>query len=85
MSWNVWTPYIFDERSNYTAIVANGYSSIDQIGKGNNTELYQEFIKDKSKEEIAELEKWYEDVGKIRTIVRSQVWEKVLSTIPPEE
>jgi hypothetical protein len=85
VSWNVWRPYLFDERSDYTSIIANGYSSIDQISESNMKELYEEFIEDKSEEEVAELEKWYDNVGKIRTIVRTQVWEKVLATEPAEE
>lgn len=85
VGWSVWTPRLFDERSDYTALTVNGYSSIDQVGNTNYGSLFDEFSSGKSDQEISEIEEWLDNTSKLRTIVKAQVWEKVMETETAEE
>lgn len=85
VGWSVWTPRLFDETSDYTALTVNGYSSIDQVGTTNYGALFEEFSAGKSDQELSEIEKWFDNTAKIRTIVKAQVWEKVLETEPADD
>lgn len=78
--WSVWTPRLFDERSDYTALTVNGYSSIDQVGNTNYGALFEEFSSGKSEQEISEIQKSFDNTSKLRTIVKAQVWEKLMET-----
>jgi hypothetical protein len=80
VGWSVWTPLLFDEKSDYTALTVNGYSSIDQVGATNYGALYKEFSAGKSDKELSEIQVWFDNMAKIRTIAKAQVWEKVLET-----
>lgn len=80
VGWSVWTPRLFDERSDYTALTVNGYSSIDQTGNTNYGALFEEFSSGKSEQEMSDIQKWFDNTSKIRTIVKAQVWEKVMET-----
>lgn len=83
--WSVWTPWLHDGKLDYTALVVDGFSSLEQIDNRDFGSLYEEFKKDKSEEELEKLQKYYDKTGKTRTMVKSQLWEKVASTTPRKE
>lgn len=82
--WSVWTPRLFDETTEYTAVTVNGYSSLDQMGRTNYGAWFDEYAKGKSEKELKDINMLADHSGSIRTIIRAQVWEKLASTEPAE-
>lgn len=82
--WSVWTPVVENGKPEYTAVVVDGFSSMEKLENQNYQVIYDEYIKDKSQDEIAKMQKYFDSVEEIREMVLSQVWEKISSTTPVE-
>ena len=81
--WTIWSPVLFDN-IDYNAIAVNSYSTADQLGKMDYQSWFKEASMGKSSDEIAEMYNLIQNSGKIRTIVKSQLWELLDITDPPK-
>jgi hypothetical protein len=81
-SWSVWTPNVVDGKPEYTALVVDGFSSMEKLENRNYDQFFNEFMKDKSQEEKEKTQSYYDNVIEIREHLKSQVWEKISSTTP---
>ncbi len=83
-SWSVWMPYLYDDNS-YNALTVNGYESADQIGDMDYSGWFKKATEGMSESDLSMMNDLVQNTDKMRTIVKTQLWELVDMTDPAPE
>ncbi len=81
VGWSVWSRMLFDD-TEYNAITVNGYNSLDQMAAVDYNAWFRKASMGKSQEEVSHMNSLFKDTNKLRSIVKSQLWELVAETDP---
>ncbi len=81
-SWSVWSRPFWNNM-NYDAITVNGFTSVDQMTKMDyGDEVFKKATASMKPSEVMEISNLMSESGKIREMIRSQLWEVLEMTSP---
>ena len=82
--WSVWTR-LFAEDTNYNAVTVNSYKDAAQVASNPYEGVMEKLKANTEGNKFVEMVGMFNETDKLRSMVSTQLWEKVDATVPKKQ